>query len=367
MLNSKATHILIETIVRQTIKDIKDSPERGIRRLVDMALEFSGGRFQKYFFSIAQMMLEDENSKYYDILRYLMSYADTDRLVKFGMNLGYNGCTEGAGTIRAIESEQGYNIPWTVALDIDPDQYTARQQEYESVIAQGQKLGIFVWQLHVDGCPTPVMPLMEKFPNSAFLLFCHSKELDEESLDSIAELPNLMPVLYFDGIESDIWEKLRSRGIFYSVFVMYGTKSLKTKGVQAECMEGGSRHYIEAAGNMLDGDFFYEAQQVHPVFTAVYATPECPDEIRNNVYAQMREYRESAAFGTFPWEMAYDSCLVDEIISTDAYAVRFDASGGFHISYNEYAQEECNLFEDRLEEIFRRCLPKRESACRGEQ
>ncbi len=364
MLKSKATRILIETIVRQTIKDIKDSPERGIRRLVDMALEFSGGRFQKYFFTIAQTMLEDEKSEYYDILRYLMSYADTDRLVTFGMNLGYNGCTEGAGTIRTIESEQGYNIPWTVVLDIDLAQFTVRQQEYESIIAQGQQLGIYVWQIHVDGCPNVVLPLMAKFPNSAFLLFCHPENMDEESLDGIAELPNLMPVLSFDGVEGDIWGKLRSRGIFYSVFSMYGARkpqmdNTNTRDLQMNGKKAEKSCNIEPADDVLDGDFFYEVQQVHPVFTVMYAASECPEEIRKQVYTQIREYRERAAFETFPWEMVYDNRLVDEIISTDAYAVRFDTEGGFHISYDEKPQEGCSLFEDGMEGIFRRCLPKK--------
>lgn len=37
---------LIETTIRNAIKQIKDDPERNIRNLVDMALTFSNGRFQ---------------------------------------------------------------------------------------------------------------------------------------------------------------------------------------------------------------------------------------------------------------------------------------------------------------------------------
>ena len=56
--------ILIETIVRKAIRDIRDSPKRNTRNLVDMALNFSEGRFQSRFFETAQSMLQDENSAY---------------------------------------------------------------------------------------------------------------------------------------------------------------------------------------------------------------------------------------------------------------------------------------------------------------
>ena len=42
--------ILIETIVRKAIRDIRDSPKRNTRNLIDMALNFSEGRFQSRFF-----------------------------------------------------------------------------------------------------------------------------------------------------------------------------------------------------------------------------------------------------------------------------------------------------------------------------
>ena len=54
---------LIETVVRRTLADIQDSPERTIRNLIDMALHFAEeGKFEREFFSIAQHMLEDSRS-----------------------------------------------------------------------------------------------------------------------------------------------------------------------------------------------------------------------------------------------------------------------------------------------------------------
>ena len=58
------SRLLIETVVKRALEDIKESPERGIRNLIDMALQFSEGRFQREFFTSAQAMLQNENSAY---------------------------------------------------------------------------------------------------------------------------------------------------------------------------------------------------------------------------------------------------------------------------------------------------------------
>jgi len=92
-MENSMSRILIETVVRKTLKDMKEDPERGIRNLVDMALHFSNGRFQTNFFQVAQTMLKNENSPYYALLRNISSSVDAERLVTFGMNLGYNSCT----------------------------------------------------------------------------------------------------------------------------------------------------------------------------------------------------------------------------------------------------------------------------------
>lgn len=80
------SRILIENIVRKTLKDMKDSPERSTRNLVDMALHFSTeeGTFQKRFFEIAQGMLRKEDSGYFKLIQSLAlarSFPDSAFLI----------------------------------------------------------------------------------------------------------------------------------------------------------------------------------------------------------------------------------------------------------------------------------------------
>ena len=113
------TRIFVETTIRKAIRDIKDSPKRSFRNLIDLGLNFAKGRFEKPFLVSVQNLLQNEQSPYYDLVLDTVHNVDTDRLITFGMNVGYNGCTKGAKIIREIESKENYNIPWSLSLEID--------------------------------------------------------------------------------------------------------------------------------------------------------------------------------------------------------------------------------------------------------
>ena len=105
-MTAKTSRIIIKTFIKTALKDsdefvktaLKDadeSPERCTRNLVDMALHFSKGRFQQEFFEMARAMLNNDNSPYYPLIEDTLRHMDKEKLIEFGMNLGYNGCTQG--------------------------------------------------------------------------------------------------------------------------------------------------------------------------------------------------------------------------------------------------------------------------------
>ena len=111
------SRIMIKTFVKSALKDAENSPERCTRNLVDMALNFSNNSSQYSFFSIARQMLNNENSPYYPLIEDILKHIDKDKLLNFGLNIGYNSCTKGAGIIRQKESEEGFEIPWSLGLE----------------------------------------------------------------------------------------------------------------------------------------------------------------------------------------------------------------------------------------------------------
>ncbi len=79
-MENSMSRVLVEMVVKKALKGMKDDPERGVRNLVDMALQLSAGRFQQRFFATAIKMLQND--------------------------LGYNGCTIGTRLILENEKKQ---------------------------------------------------------------------------------------------------------------------------------------------------------------------------------------------------------------------------------------------------------------------
>lgn len=230
-MENNMSRILIETVVRRTLKDMKENPERSIRNLVDMALHFSEGRFQKNFFQAAQTMLKNENSPYYALLRNISSSVDTERLVTFGMNLGYNSCTLGAKKIRENEQELGCSIPWTVAFQTDRIQISGRLAGYHAAVADGERLGIYAWTLFAQSHPQDLLPLIREHSDSAFFLFCDPHDIDTAFLDSISDMNNLMLVIRYEETAEALYAQIRKNGLLYSAYYTYSREDIFEPGV----------------------------------------------------------------------------------------------------------------------------------------
>lgn len=145
------TRKLLEATVDKALRDLQTDTERSVRNLVDLAQNFSNGRFQKDFFSIIQTLLEDQSSAYYALVRRIVNQVDHRTLKTFGINLGYNGCTVGAKTIRQNEQKLRFNIPWSIAFMLDSADGCVSAEEIARTIEQGKTLGVYTYLLFCRG------------------------------------------------------------------------------------------------------------------------------------------------------------------------------------------------------------------------
>lgn len=336
-MESNLSRILIETTVWQTLKGLKENPKRSIRNLVDMALHFSEGRFQSRFFETAHTMLEHEDSAYYALVEDAANHIDTEHLVKFGMNLGYNSCTRGAQRIRMNEAQLGFNIPWTVLFHMEHPQCSDHLSQYDSAIEEGESLGIYCWMLLSQGNLLELLPLIEHHPDSAFFLFCQSEDVTAAVLDEIAPLKHLMLVVRWDDGADEACAMLRNAQLPYSVYYPYSHNDLPS---------------------ILNGDLLCDTQQLHPLFTVLAAKPDCPADLRRLAHQAAVEARKGQTYQTVPWELSYDTRNLDEIISDDACCVFFDGQGQMFALDNPDRAPLGNLFEEGLTPLIQRAYPK---------
>lgn len=331
-MEKSMSKLLIETVVKQALNSIKDNPERGIRNLVDMALEFSKGRFQKHFFTVTQTMLQNESSSYYALVRNIVTYTDTDRLFTFGMNLGYNSCTEGARHIRRNEVDLDCNIPWTLSLQIDASNLENNYETYDSLISEGEGLGIHTWMIFSQDEPQKSLCFAGQHPDSVFCIFCEPKSISHAFLDEITYFHNVMLVLRYDESLSDLCATLREMGLLYSVWYQYGLQDVEI---------------------ILNGDLFSSTQELLPAFTVFISEPDCPDKIQKLVYKTVKRARDEQCYSTILWELQGDNLLIDSIISGDAISIYFDKYGKLCDWNNKYETEHHNLFQSSLSDILK--------------
>lgn len=330
--------ILIETIVRKTLKDMKESPERSSRNLVDLALNFSEGRFQRSFLEMAQEMLRNEQSAYYGLIQDIIASVDTERIVTFGMNIGYNSCTEGARIIREIEAKENFNVPWSVSLKLDGQTYPSMQDKYRSVIEQGKEMGVFTWLLFAESKPSSVLALVKAHPDCAFILFCAAGDITEAFMETAEGIYNLMLAVQYGEQTAEACARLRKRGFLYSVYVPYKT---------------------EAVSEILNGSLLHSTENMHAVFTFLLPDLACPEAIQKSVYAYIIDIRKKQNYLTFSMDVIHDNCFIDEIISDDGCIVGFNEKGQMISFDGNKMQEKYNLFKDSLQHIFKLALQKR--------
>lgn len=336
-MGTNTTKVLIETIVRRTLREIQSAPERNIRNLVDMALNFSKGRFQKRFFESTQRMLSNEHSAYYQLVRSIANNVDHERLIRFGMNVGYNSCTLGARKIREIEAAEGFNIPWALHLEINADLLMQRRDAYHALICQGKELGIYTWFVYVDRLCMELFELLAGHDDCAFALLCDGHALNEEMLGELERLKHVLISVALDDDADVICTDLLNRKLLYAVHKTYTSDDLK---------------------DILSDNMLYDTQCFSAPFTALIPDAHCSASERELVYDYVLRKRQAQEFPTIMWDMIRDVLAIDTIVSDDCCSAGFHADGTFFSLASGQNVEQWNLFSNDLRTILANSFPK---------
>ena len=330
-------HTLIETTIRNVIKQIKDDPERNIRNAIDMALTFSRGRFQQHFLKSAQTMLQDPTSCYYKLVPDLINNVDTERIVSFGMNIGYNSCTIGARKIRDIESLSDFNIPWSLFLELSGDDYQKNSHPIHSLISQGRDLGIYTWLIYSLDSLCYFLELARSFPECTFTFFCNAEEITPSLLDEANDIYNIMFVLKYDDDIEAACALLRSRKFLYSISYYYDEKDIK---------------------KIINDELLIETENLYSVFTLLYSKPTSFKEV-SSAYQHVLHTRAAQKYKTIPFDIIYDNYWIDSIISDQPCSLFFTRSGTCYSLTDQILYENYNYFTNTLFDILKKVSPQK--------
>lgn len=333
--------ILVEGSIRRTLKSIKESPKRTIRNLIDLGLNFSEGRFQTRLLKTAQEMLHNQKSAYYTLVQDVAASVDHEILTTFSVNLGYNSCTAGAERIRELEAERGYNIPWSLILAVSEEKLDAEPEFYPNVVRQGVSLGICTYLLFSQGAPEKLIPLMEKYPDCAFLLFLNENFMCDDSLQKLKDLPNTMIAVYANEDMPGICQKLREAGLLYAVYQRYTEQE---------------KEFI------LSGRWLASILPACPAFAFLQADPAVGKEIQEEVYDYVISVRDGQQFPVILMDMKQDTLAIDRVISDGECMAGFDFDGSLKTHEGTVQGEQYNIFYHCLEDILQAVDRQQEAA-----
>lgn len=334
------TKSLIEALARKTLRDMKDAPERSMRNFIDLGVLFMDGSFRDEFLKTVQELLQDEKSAYYQLAGDVVHHVEDEYLLTFGMNIGYEGCTLGASTIRKIEDAEGFDIPWSLYLEIDDETYGQRKRVYERSVRQGKRLGIHTYLLLSDRRHEKLLPMISENKDCNFVLFCDPETVTESMLDEMAHAYNLMLVIRYSGTSdaaSRVCARLRRRRMLYSVYLQYTN---------------------DDAVQLTEEYPWCETQQLHPILTVLLPAESCSMATHRAVYHTVNSVRKAQKYATVPWDGYADNSYIDSVISKRSCVIGFDARGYLHTAERCKREPEFNLFEEKLKAILKRAFPK---------
>lgn len=329
-MENSVNRIMVNTIVKKAIHDIKIDPERTVRNLIDMALKFADSKFQKQFYSIAQSMLTNEQSSYYTLVKDTITKVNEETLLTFSMNLGYNGLYEGSQKIR---SNARHSVPWNIALTITEGKLYDR---HHRTIEQGEKLGIHTWHLFSNHGIFECLTLAQAHPDSAFVILAGNHEISWSVLDCAEEIHNIAIMIPFDKDSDTVCDMLRISGILFGLYDTYTEKDL-------EAIESGA--------------LLQDMEQFHPAFAMLKPQFPCQQALRERVYRWITQARLSQEYKTIPWELYGDTMLVDGVISEIPRWVGFDEYGQLHTENGIDRTYGLNIFVNELPEVLNRVFP----------
>lgn len=328
--------VLVETAICKTLKNVQVAPERTIRNLVDLGLEFSNGRFQKQLLRTAQEMLRNENSAYYTLLKKTVASVQHEILTTFGLNLGYHGCTRGAELIRKIEAKQGFNIPWSLKISLNAEKGKEDPGFYPSILQQGVSLGIHTYLLFVAGDPEMAVSLLEGQPDCAFILFLHGNQVNDAFLEKMNAVRNTMISIYADEEMLCACRKLQDAGQLYGVYWCYSEQDQE---------------------KIISGDWLRSILPAHPTFALLSGDSSCAQETEQNIYQNIIFVREGQQYPVILFDLKYDVLAIDQIISEDECLVGFDMDGNLQTHRGISLEKQHNIFNNCLEDILSK-IPK---------
>lgn len=342
----KLTYAMIETAIDKGIRDIKENSSRGTRNLLDLGNHFATGRFQKVFFRIAMQMLDNESSPYYELANHIVQHVKPQLIKHFGINLGYNSWTYGAGKIREYEKKHGYNIPWTIVFDfLDDSESKLSDTDISKILHSGEAMGIYCGMFFASRSEEQLIALLimlKAHKDSSYIVFLQPELITDKIADIIINACNIVIVLAMDTEENSINCK-KASDILLDKQCLYG----------AYCM------YNDDNVEYITSDKYLRQVEALNCSFAFLIRQRLNEPHNKEHFSQFMQTAKSASkYKFFMFDFYEDLAYVDRIISVEDCFIAIKGDGTIAVSSRYILAEGLNILTHSLENILQKTMPK---------
>lgn len=312
MNKTDVTRALIEMLVSKSIKDVATDPHRSIRNLVEMGQIFSTGASQRDFFDACSTMLENEDSAYYTMLEDAVAYIAPDKIIKLGINIGYNGCTLGVKKMRDYEAETGIRLPWLVYFSVSGNEGDLTVSRIDEIISQAHDSGTCTFILKVGpGMIPAVIPIIKKYSDAGFILLVRPDELSDSDINELKEIDNVLVSLETAPEEQEDalfarCAKLHYWKCPYAVYMFYNDDN---------------------AGRVLDNTWINSIEPAGATFAFLFPSTDTSEKTIEQIRQYVLDIRANQEYPFILMESVNDINIIDQVVAMGPASLGVTAKG----------------------------------------
>ena len=236
----------ISALVDMAMSKIGKNREDALLKTVDMAEQFWNGDYPKEKFDRVREEINNPDSKWINIVNYLLDEINTNIAKTTILNLGYEAFLRGTKTIRKNRAIYGCNIPWLILFDPTSacnmhcagcwagtygNEHNLTFEDMDKIVTEGKELGTYLYLL-TGGEPLvrkdDILRLAEKHNDVQFAVFTNSTLIDEEFCKRVTEVGN---IAFLISIEGSPDTNDARRGFGHYKVVMSAMELMKKHGI----------------------------------------------------------------------------------------------------------------------------------------
>lgn len=236
----------LAALVDMAMNKVGNNREAALLKTVDLTEKFWNNDYPKEKFDEIRAEIKNPDSKWMNIVNYLLDEIHPDVAKATVLNLGYEAFLKGTKAIRKNREKYGCNIPWLILFDPTSacnmhcagcwsgtygDKHNLTFEDMDKIVTEGKALGVYIYML-TGGEPlvrkNDLIKLAQKHNDVQFAIYTNSTLIDDNLCKELVRVGNIAFLLSIEGT-SDTNDARRGSGHYKAV--MNAMDLLKRYGI----------------------------------------------------------------------------------------------------------------------------------------